>query len=328
MMDNVDNTNDLSDSVDAPRPDVPQASAEQRNMLEGIASIVSGGMVYYERLPMLEVVFDRLIRLMTTSMRNFTADNVEINLESITSVRFGDYLNVIPNPAMINVFMAEEWDNHGLIIFDSGLIYTVIDVLLGGRRGHAPIRADNRYYTTIEMNLIEKMVSVILSDLSAAFDPICPVTFRFDRLETNPKFATIARPANAAVLIRLSLQLDNRGGEIELVLPYGTLEPIRELLLQNFMGEKFGRDAIWESHLASQLYFTDLEMHAILDQIQVPLSEVLKWEIGSQVLLNATPDSPVKLVCGDHPLFIGHVGRKSGNMAVKVENFCHQPEEV
>ena len=36
--------------------------------------------------------------------------------------------------------------------------------------------------------------------MSAAFDPVSPVTFRFDRLETNPRFATIARPANAAVL--------------------------------------------------------------------------------------------------------------------------------
>lgn len=294
----------------------------QQAIKHGLNSIISGDLVYYERLPMLEVVFDRLVRMMTTSMRNFTSDNVEINLESITSVRFGDYLNVIPEPAMINVFIAEEWDNHGLVMIDSDLIYTVIDVLLGGRRGNAPIRSDNRYYTTIEMNLIEKMAMLILGDLSAAFDPLCPVNFRFERLETNPKFATIARPANAAVLVRLSLKVDNRGGEVEIVLPYATLEPIRELLLQNFMGEKFGRDTIWENHLAGQLYFTDLEISAILDQIHLPLEVVLSWKPGSQILLNATPNSSVNLVCGDHELFVGHVGRKSGNIAVKIDNFC------
>ncbi len=51
---------------------------------QGISSLVSSSAVYYERLPMLEVVFDRLVRLMTTTMRNFSGENVEISLESIS----------------------------------------------------------------------------------------------------------------------------------------------------------------------------------------------------------------------------------------------------
>ena len=56
----------------------------------GIRAIIDSAMVSYERLPMLEIVFDRLVRLMTTSLRNFTSDNVEVSLDRITSVRFGD----------------------------------------------------------------------------------------------------------------------------------------------------------------------------------------------------------------------------------------------
>src|ERR1700739_3506745 len=65
----------------------------------GIRAIIDSGMVSYERLPMLEIIFDRLVRLMTTSLRNFTSDNVEGSLDRIPSVRFGDYLNSIPLPA-------------------------------------------------------------------------------------------------------------------------------------------------------------------------------------------------------------------------------------
>jgi flagellar motor switch protein FliM len=79
----------------------------------GIRAIIDSAMVSYERLPMLEIVFDRLVRLMTTSLRNFTSDNVEVSLDRITSVRFGDYLNSIPLPAILAVFKAEEWDNSG-----------------------------------------------------------------------------------------------------------------------------------------------------------------------------------------------------------------------
>src|SRR5262249_46070577 len=73
----------------------------------GIRAIIDSAMVSYERLPMLEIVFDRLVRLMTTSLRNFTSDNVEVSLDRITSVRFGDYLNSIPLPAILAVFKAE-----------------------------------------------------------------------------------------------------------------------------------------------------------------------------------------------------------------------------
>ena len=65
----------------------------------GIRAIINSALVSYERLPMLEIVFDRLVRLMTTSLRNFTSDNVEVSLDNISSIRFGDYLNSIPLPA-------------------------------------------------------------------------------------------------------------------------------------------------------------------------------------------------------------------------------------
>ncbi|MBP2298777.1 flagellar motor switch protein FliM [Azospirillum picis] len=285
----------------------------------GIMALVNSALVNYERLPMLEVVFDRLVRMMSTSLRNFTSDNVEVSLDQISSVRFGDYLNSIPLPAMLSVFKAEEWDNYGLMVVDSALIYSIVDVLLGGRRGTAAMRIEGRPYTTIERNLVERMVHVVLSDLSAAFDPLSPVTFRFDRLETNPRFATIARPANAAVLVKLRIDMEDRGGRLELMIPYATLEPVRELLLQMFMGEKFGRDSIWETHLASELMVTDVDLSAVLDEVTMTLHDVLNWRVGTRILLNATPDGSIELRCGDVSMFQGRMGRKGGHIAVRLE---------
>src|SRR6187455_1955736 len=241
----------------------------------GIRAIIDSAMVSYERLPMLEIVFDRLVRLMTTSLRNFTSDNVEVSLDRITSVRFGDYLNSIPLPAILSVFKAEEWDNFGLFTVDSSLIYSIIDVLLGGRRGQSTIRVEGRPYTTIETNLVKRMIEVVLADAEQAFKPLSPVKFNIDRLETNPRFAAISRPANAAILVRLRIDMEDRGGNIEILLPYATIEPIREQLLQMYMGEKFGRDPIWEGHLATEIYAADVQMEAILHEFDLPLSRVL-----------------------------------------------------
>mgnify|MGYP002136981236 CR=1 FL=1 len=126
----------------------------------GIRAIINSALVSYERLPMLEIVFDRLVRLMTTSLRNFTSDNVEVSLDNISSIRFGDYLNSIPLPAILAVFRAEELDNYGLLTVDSNLIYSIVDVLLGGRRGTAAMRIEGRPYTTIERVLVQRMIEV------------------------------------------------------------------------------------------------------------------------------------------------------------------------
>jgi len=293
----------------------------------GIQAILSSALVSYERLPMLEVVFDRLVRLMSTSLRNFTSDNVEVSLDNIASIRFGDYLNSIPLPAMLSVFKAEEWDNYGLITADSALIYSIVDVLLGGRRGTAAEGVEGRPYTTIERSLVERMVHVILSDLSAAFEPLSPVTFRFDRLETNPRFAAISVPSNAAIVISLRIEMEDRGGSLEMLLPYATLEPVRELLLQMFMGEKFGRDSIWETHLAEELWLTNVELEAVLDQFIMKLSEVFALQVGSQLMLGATPTSKVKLRCGEVELYTGSMGRKGEKIAVKIEDSLITTEE-
>jgi flagellar motor switch protein FliM len=300
-------------------------SGENRS---GMQKIISSGLVSYERLPMLEIVFDRLVRIMSTSLRNFTSDNVEVGIDNILSLRFGDYLNSIPLPAMLAVFKADEWDNYGLMIVDSAMIYSIVDVLLGGRRGTAAMRIEGRPYTTIERTLVERLIQVVLADLSASFDPLCPVTFRFERLEVNPRFATISRLSNAAVLARLRIDMEDRGGRLELLLPYATLEPVRELLLQQFMGEKFGRDSIWETHLAEELWNTEVELAVVLDEQVMPLSDVMALKPGSRIVLNTALGAPVLVRCGSVPLFEGRVGRRKSRIAVRIERELPRPAQT
>ncbi len=294
-------------------------NADQAQDKSGVRAIINSALVSYERLPMLEIVFDRLVRLMTTSLRNFTSDNVEVSLDSITSIRFGDYLNSIPLPAILAVFHAEQLDNYGLFTVDSNLIYSIVDVLLGGRRGSSAMRIEGRPYTTIERTLVQRMVEVILQDMCAAFEPLAPVSFNLDRLETNPRFAAIARPANAAILVKLRIDMEDRGGRTELLLPYATLEPIRKLLLQQFMGEKFGRDSIWESHLATELWSTKVDIDAILDEQTMPLSQIMNLEVGQTIMLNANPDSRIELRCRGVPLLTGRMGRVGTSVSVRVD---------
>jgi flagellar motor switch protein FliM len=294
----------------------------------GIERMIRSGLVSYERLPMLEIIFDRLVRILSTSLRNFTSDNVEVSIDSIASQRFGDYLNSVPLPAMLAVFKVEEWDNYGLIVVDSAMIYSVVDVLLGGRRGTAAMRVEGRPYTTIERTLVERLIGVVLKDLGDAFAPLTEVDFRFERLEVNPRFAAISRLSNACVLTRLRVDMEDRGGSVQLLLPYATLEPVRELLLQQFMGEKFGRDSIWETHLAEQIRHTHITLDVVLDQQVMPISTILSLRPGDRITLSTQPMASVRLQCGSVALFEGEFGRCETRPAVRISEVLRSPESV
>ena len=115
------------------------------------------------------------------------------------------------------------------------------------------------------------------------------------------------------------MQLEDRGGSIECLIPYATMEPARDLLLQMFMGEKFGRDSIWENHLAREICATDVDLEAVLDEQTFSLAEVMALEIGSVIALNAKPDDPVVLRCGQVRMLSGRVGQRGDRLAIQVE---------
>jgi flagellar motor switch protein FliM len=127
--------------------------------------------------------------------------------------------------------------------------------------------------------------------------------------------------------VRLHLEMDERGGIIELLLPYSTIEPIRELLLQNFMGEKFGRDSIWEHHLAEQLWVTDFSLELKMPQMTEVLKNVLSWQVGTQIVFNCGPTDSLPIHCYDNRLFTGKIGQKSGCIAVRVDDVLLQKGE-
>ncbi len=285
--------------------------------LTGVRALLDTSVVNYEKLPMMEVIFDKFERYLSTSLRHFTADNVEISIEDTTSVRFGDYLDTVPLPAGMVVVDAGGLDDYILMVYESRLIYAVVDILLGGRKAR-PARIEGRSFTMIERRIMENLTEVILHDLSRSFEPVSPIQFKMERMEVNPRFTTITRPGNAAILVNVKINLEERDGLLQFCLPYATLEPIREQLLQQFMGEKTGQDNIWENHLAQELYHANVDIKAVLGQFECPLSEAMKWKVGDTIELNAKKDSVVKMECGGLVKLMGTMGQADGMKAIRI----------
>jgi len=203
-----------------------------------VKSLISYSQMALQRLPLLEVIFERLMKSLTTSLRIFTSSNVEVNIVNMVSMQFGDYIEQVEAPALISVVRSRQWQTLSLLSLSPQLIYTIMDRLLGGRnqtkdRGSKPLD-----FTPIERHLIKGLVKLILDDFSKSFTSVTPVTFVDERLEINPRFALIVRPADAVILTRLNIMLDGQAGEIEFCIPYASIEPVHEHVLQIFRDQK------------------------------------------------------------------------------------------
>ena len=119
--------------------------------------------------------------------------------------------------------------------------------------------------------------------------------------------------------------MEDRGGNVELLLPYATIEPIREVLLQMFMGEKFGRDPIWEDHLATEIGQAEIAVDAVLYEAKLPLKQLMKLEVGDTLALELKPDALVSVRCGDVALTEGRMGRVGDRVAVRVAKPLRKP---
>jgi flagellar motor switch protein FliM len=263
-------------------------------------------------------VFDRMVRSFATSMRNLTSDAIDVALEETSSVRFGDFMNHIAVPAMIGVFRVEEWENYGIITVDSSLIYAVVDALLGGRRGAPSMIIDGRGFTSIETRLVSRMLELALTDMSAALQPITPNTMTLQRIETSPRFAAIAAPTNICAVATFRVDMEDRGGKFSILIPYGTIEPVRQKLSQKFMGEKLGRDNIWEAHMASAIRRTEVSVDVVLAEKVLTLNEICNLRVGQTIALNKSPDESLEVRCGGVPMGRAQIGQRRNNIAIRL----------
>ena len=282
-----------------------------------VEQIIVDSVVSQNSSPMLTHVCDRLRGKLTISLRNHTSDNVEIT-DLLEILRYSDYVNRVPLPVMIGVAEAREWATPMMVLFDGALIYGLIELLMGGRK-NVVSRPDQRQFTAIEQKMIERTMQITLDDLSAAFSSLAEVNFVLKHMEMNPRFAGLARDSDVIVLMRMKLQLERRSGCIDIVLPRASLEPIREQLAQRYINERGPMDAVWEERLKAQLTTTPVEVVGVLQAKPRSLREILSWQPGSHVTLEATPESMVEVIYGGMPAWSGLMGRKGDNVALSLE---------
>jgi flagellar motor switch protein FliM len=87
------------------------------------------------------------------------------------------------------------------------------------------------------------------------------------------------------------------------------------------------RDSIWEMHLAHELWFTDVELTAVMDERYVSLSDIFSLEVGSRIMFGATPDCNIEVRCAGVPMYTAKMGRRGSRIAVQIEDRIERNRE-
>src|SRR5690606_1997015 len=162
------------------------------------------------------------------------------------------------------VVRAEALQNYCLVAADAALVFSIVDLLLGGRRGGEALSIEERGFTAIELGLAQRVLASLADDLGEAFQPIASGAFTLDRLETTPRFAAIAQEANVCALAKFRVRMEERGGRVSILMPHAALDPVRRTLEQEFIGESAADDGAWRDHLTSEIAAAAVELSAVL----------------------------------------------------------------
>ena len=292
-------------------------SPDAANVMKRLAETA----ISHERLPMLDIVFDKLSRMLTESFLHLVSTDVQVSLNDVDYTRFGDFISA-DAPRIIAVVRAEEWDNSFIIAIDTRLIFALSEMLMGGAPGNLDkdVGDGARTPTNIEMQIAKRIFTTVAERLGDAFASVAKVEFAIERLELNPQFAAIARLTSAAIDGDLSLSVAGVEGALKVIFPYTTLEPLKSSLQQMFVGERIGRDTTWENHFERAVMNTELTFEAILHQQNAALNEILNWKPGDTITFDASAESEVRLLCDGLEFFRGPMGRKNGRIAAQIEH--------
>lgn len=274
-----------------------------------------------ERFPMLDVVFDKFVQYLSLTLRNFLQTNTEARLLDVRSLTFNEYLDSTTLPAMFNIFNIQDWESSGIITLNTNMIYSLINILLGGKKYNRPTKekTEGRTFSKLEFNLVERFIHLALDDLKNSFAFLYPLSFSLERQESIPKLIGTISNTSPVIVCSMKVDIGEFSGMIDLIIPHTSLDPIRDELLKKHVGETFGHTNAWRPFLTQELLNADIEMAAVLMEEEALLSDVLAWKPGTTLNVEMHKLDEIVLRCENIPLVKGKLGHHNGMIAIEID---------
>jgi flagellar motor switch protein FliM len=266
------------------------------------------------RMPALATVNERFVRRFRVSLYNLLRRTAEISVTPVQIRRFGDYLPTLAAPTSLNLVKFNPLRGTALVVLDSQLVFAVVDNFFGG--SGRQVQIEGREFTATEQRIIHMILRNVFADLREAWSHVSPVEIEYLNSESNPQYLSAIAPTDVVVQMRCHIELEGGGGDLHVIMPYATLEPLRSLLDAS-AGERGEKDEGWLTQLREEIEDAEVELKTLLGHSSVTLADLLNLKPGD--ILPCDFSGKVTLLADDLPLFRGSFGLSRGQQAIKVE---------
>ncbi len=219
------------------------------------------------RMPTLEMINDRFARLFRTTIYNMLRRTAVVAPASIQFVKFGDYVNRLKLPTSLNLCQFGPLRGTGLLVLDPHLVFAIVDIFFGGKGRHAKI--EGREFSAIENNIVKTLLVSACQNIRDAWSHIVQLRLQVTGSEINPHFANIVGPTEIVVVSTFEIEVDDKGGDFQIALPYSMIEPLR-----------------------AEIVDAESELRAILGRVTIKLSDVMNLVPGDVLPSALAEDEP------------------------------------
>jgi flagellar motor switch protein FliM len=268
----------------------------------------------------IDMINERFIRTFRLGLLEMLRTTPRINPKRVEIVRFGDYLKTLKPPLSVNMVRMNPLRGNSLVVIDPTVVFSSLDSFFGGFGRGVGQLPSGRLFTPTELRIIKMILDVFFRSLKEAWAPVMELDFEVVSQEINPQFAQIADENDLVILTRFDSEGNNdSNGFIDLVYPYSSLKPVRELLRNRVQTGDGNEDSEkqWHEDLATAVDNAALEMRVLLGAIESSFGEIENMQAGD-LLYFKKPDN-AKLLINGIPAFEAQVGTLGTQTAVQIE---------
>ena len=266
-----------------------------------------------------DMINERFVRQFRLGLLEVLRTTPKVNMANVEIMKFGDYLKDLSPPLAVNTIRLNPLRGYSMVVIEPSVIFASLDNFFGGFGRGIDSLPPGRLFTPTESSIIKIMMDVFFGSLQEAWAPILPLQCEHVGSEINPQFAQIADENDLVVVSRFSSDLgDQASGNIDLVYPYSSLKPIRDLLrsrVQTGDGND-ASDKAWSTELQSAALDAELELKVTLADIETTLKQFEELREDDIIYLNKADYARIHI--NDIPVFDADIGSNGSNMAAKI----------
>lgn len=297
-------------------PSKKGAAADDRVVV--VYDLTSQDRIIRGRLPQLDVIYEKFMRAFRVSLSSTLRKIATLNHASTDFLKFGEFINTLPMPTCMSVLRFNALRGSALFVIESKLAYALVDSFFGGAdRPYTKI--EGKDFTPIELSIVRKVIELAIHDLEQAWASVETIDASFVRTEINPQFVGIVPPTDIVIASTFDVELENANGTITLVIPYATIEPIKQKLSSGFQVESDQTDKkMWTSIIRQQLVDTEVDLEVQLGNSFITLDKLMSLKKGDVIPLDQDATGDLKIRVEGVPKYKGYYGIHHGSVAVQI----------